>query len=208
MYLKIGIDEAGRGPWAGPVFAGVVVLNKEQEAFLVNEGITDSKKLSAKKRERLFPLILQNSILAKVKFIPVEELDKVGIYEATKALIQKLAEEIDFEMLSIPVGDARIMIDGVFPGLEIRSAKSESLNHECIIKGDEKEPAISAASILAKVRRDAYMMKLHEKFPQYDFARHKGYGTKLHMEMLAKYGPCEEHRRSFKPVREILISKS
>lgn len=202
MNLKIGIDEAGRGPWAGPVFAGLVVLNAEQEEFLKSKGITDSKKLTEKKREELFPLILQNSIYAKVKFQVAEEIDKVGIYKSTINLIKELVSDKSFKELNIenPV----ILIDGVFPNLQLKDFEKNLLNHECIIKGDEKEVSISAASILAKVRRDAYMIKLDEKFPDYKFEQHKGYGTKLHSELLKQFGPCEEHRKSFKPVKLLL----
>lgn len=198
--FKIGIDEAGRGPWAGPVFAGIVILSPEQEEFLVAEGITDSKKLTRKKRESLFKLILKNSLFAKVKFHTVERIDSVGVYKATKDLINELVEDLMFrEYIEKSKHEStKILIDGVFPVLKLR------FEHECIIKGDAKEPAISAASILAKVRRDDYMKKIHELFPQYGFAKHKGYGTKLHQEKLAEFGPCEEHRKSFKPVRLLI----
>lgn len=198
--FKIGIDEAGRGPWAGPVFAGLVILSPEQEIFLVKEGITDSKKLTSKKRESLFRLILKNSLFAKVKFHTVEKIDSVGVYKATKDLINELVEDIFFNeyLEKSQFESPKILIDGVFPLLKLR------YDHECIIKGDAKEPAISAASILAKVRRDDYMKKIHELYPHYGFAKHKGYGTKLHQEKLKELGPCEEHRKSFKPVKLLI----
>jgi ribonuclease HII len=201
MNFKIGIDEAGRGPWAGPVFAGLVILSEAQENFLKTHGINDSKKLTAKKREELYKLILQNCIFAKVKHLPVIEIDKIGIYKSTKELIKLLAEEIDHIKLNLDFDSLKILIDGVFPKLELKNAVG-LIRHECIIKGDAKEPAISAASILAKVRRDAYMKKLHEVFPDYQFHKHKGYGTKLHQELLEKFGPCLEHRKSFAPIKK------
>jgi ribonuclease HII len=204
MRFTIGVDEAGRGPWAGPVFVGLVVLNEEQEKFLVEKGITDSKKLTEKKRDALYPVILENCVYSKVKLLSAVDIDKVGIYEATKLLIKELAKETGLLELNIDDEDKVILIDGVFPELELLNSKGEVWKHECIIKGDATVPAISAASILAKVRRDAYMLKLCEKFPQYQFDKHKGYGTKLHMEMLELHGACEEHRRSFKPLKKYI----
>jgi ribonuclease HII len=206
MTIRIGIDEAGRGPWAGPVFVGLCVLNEEQELFLVNQGITDSKKLSEKKRDALYPLILQNSMYAKVKMLNPADIDKLGIYESTIYLIKELAKDRGLCDLGSLLGERlTVLIDGVFPKLVLFDADGTILEHECIVRGDSKEPAISAASILAKVRRDAYMMKLHEKYPVYQFDKHKGYGTKLHSDMLEKYGPCEEHRKSFAPIKKLLV---
>lgn len=203
MIIKIGIDEAGRGPWAGPVFAGLVVLNQAQEEFLIKQGVTDSKKLTEKKRDALYPIILQNSLYSKVKFLPTSEVDSFGIYEGTKFLIKELVKELNLSSFELrEEQEVKILIDGVFPGLILKNSTDKVVLHECMIKGDLKEPAISAASILAKVRRDAYMLKLHEKFPCYHFDKHKGYGTQLHMEMLQKFGPSKEHRRTFKPVRK------
>jgi ribonuclease HII len=205
MDIKIGIDEAGRGPWAGPVFAGLVVLTKEQQSKLSDLGINDSKKLSVKKRDSLYPAILENSTYCKVKYLSAEDIDKIGIYKATQKLIQLLACDLATNMPQLFTNPGtNILIDGQFPGLKLLDEKSRILSHECIIKGDEKEPSISAASILAKVRRDEYMTKLALKYPNYQFEKHKGYGTKLHMEMLQKYGLCEEHRRSFKPIQKFL----
>lgn len=247
MNIRIGVDEAGRGPWAGPVYASLVVLSEEQETFLVRKGITDSKKLTEQKREKLFFLIKENSIYSKVKYLPAAEIDKIGIYKATIVLIkelvraatgeikmknEKLKDNIceahnDFKISTFSTSDKlkcdanfnsdsltysrtnklKILIDGVFPNLELLDQQGNIVEHECIIKGDEKEPSISAASILAKVRRDHYMIKLHEKFPLYNFAKHKGYGTKLHSEKLVQFGPCEEHRKSFEPVRKLIINE-
>lgn len=204
MNIKIGIDEAGRGPWAGPVYAGVVILNADQEKLLHDAGVTDSKKLTEKKREKLFPLILENSVYTKVKYLPADQIDKVGIYKATIALIQMLVVEIDIRNFGFSNGELKVLVDGIFPELTFIDSNGKILNYECIVKGDEKEPSISAASILAKVKRDHYMSKLHERLPHYAFDKHKGYGTKLHREMLEKYGPCEEHRRSFAPIKKFI----
>ena len=199
MY-SIGIDEAGRGPWAGPVFASVVVLNNEQVDLLSKEGVTDSKKLSAKKREKLFDLIINNSIFHKVKYYSPQEIDQYGIYRATQELIKQLSADIPIELLI----DQKVLIDGVFPGLKLLNSSGEVIIHECLIKGDAKVTSIASASILAKVRRDKFMEELDKKYPEYQFAKHKGYGTKLHMEMLEKYGPSDEHRKSFKPIAKFL----
>lgn len=199
MY-SIGIDEAGRGPWAGPVFASVVILNNEQVDLLSKEGVTDSKKLSAKKREKLFDLIINNSIFHKVKYYSPQEIDQYGIYRATQELIKQLSLDIPIELLI----DQKVLIDGIFPCLKLLNSSGEVIIHECVIKGDVKVTSIAAASILAKVRRDKFMEELDKKYPEYQFAKHKGYGTKLHMEMLEKYGPSGEHRKSFKPIAKFL----
>ncbi len=204
MRIKIGVDEAGRGPWAGPVYAGLVVVSEEQESLLREAGINDSKKLTKKKRELLYPLILENSLYAKVKRIAANDIDTVGIYKATIALIKQLVAELDSLELAKNHGEVKVLIDGVFPSLTLMDKFNAIVEHECIIKGDAKEPAISAASILAKVKRDKYMDDLAVKYPEYQFEKHKGYGTKLHSDMLEKYGPCEEHRRSFKPIAKFL----
>lgn len=201
MNITIGIDEAGRGPWAGPVAVGLVILNSEQENYLVSRGINDSKKLTEKKREAFVPLILEHSLYAKVKFLHAIDIDKLGIYESTIYLIKEMAKDPVLHKFQDNEEKLLICIDGVFPNLELLDIHNKIIPHECIIKGDEKVPAISAASILAKVRRDAYMKKLKEKYPQYQFEKHKGYGTKLHSEMLKNYGICDEHRKSFKPIQ-------
>lgn len=248
-FLTAGIDEAGRGPWAGPVYAAIVILNPEQEEYLRSIGVHDSKKVSEKKRKILFEEILKNSTYAKVKFYDVEEIDRLGIYIATQEVIKQLVNEltssrvdglIDFVKLRYNVQGEneeasfdssnhfetvkttknqilkqvqddnvtlQIKIDGLFPKLELISSSGKKLNFETIIDGDEKEVAISAASILAKVKRDEFMRKLHEKYPEYSFDKHKGYGTKLHLENLKKHGPSPVHRKSFKPVKDLLVNK-
>lgn len=198
MNLIAGLDEAGRGPWAGPVFASIVILNAEQEEYLRSIGVHDSKKVSEKKRKILFDEILKNSTYAKVKYYDVGEIDALGVYIATQEVMKQLVGEL--ETIS---GELRIKIDGLFPNLELTSSTGEILDFETIIDGDEKEIAISAASILAKVRRDEFMLRLHEKYPQYGFDKHKGYGTKLHQEMLKMHGPSPVHRKSFKPIKDL-----
>lgn len=200
--LTIGIDEAGRGPWAGPLFAAVVILNPEQEKILVENGIKDSKKLTERKREKLFNLIINNSVFYKIKFYSSRKIDKDGIYKSTQKLIKQLATEIPENFLK----SSKILVDGRFPGLKILNSRKEEIPHECIIRGDAKINAIAAASILAKVQRDKFMLKLDKIYPEYQFAKHKGYGTKLHMEMLSKFGPCREHRKSFKPIKDLIKS--
>ncbi len=202
--LKAGIDEAGRGPWAGPVFASIVILNPDQELYLKLLGVHDSKKVSEKNRIKLFEEILLNCVYAKVKYFEVEEIDRLGIYIATQEVIKQLVRELKIADYGLEEsGDLQILIDGLFPKLELQTEKGENLEFETIIDGDQKEVAISAASILAKVRRDEFMMKLHAQYPQYSFDKHKGYGTKLHMERLMEFGPSPVHRKSFKPIKDL-----
>lgn len=175
-----GVDEAGRGPLAGPVCAAAVILPK---GYLI-DGVNDSKKLSEKKREILFDKIKEEAISYSIALVHQDIIDEINIREATKIAMKKAVEGLD-----IPADYA--MIDGnMLPDLSIDS--------DFIIKGDAKSESIAAASILAKVTRDRYMLEMAEKYPQYQFEKHKGYGTKLHYEMLAEYGPCEIHRRSFR----------
>lgn len=178
--LVCGVDEAGRGPLAGPVFAAAVILPK---GFIV-EGANDSKKLSEKKREALFEKIKEEALYYSIAMVDEKVIDKVNILNATfiamNNAIDNLEQKPDF-----------VMIDGnkIPVGLEIPS--------EAIVKGDANSISIACASILAKVSRDRYMLKMSEKYPQYLFEKHKGYGTKLHYQMLDEYGPSEIHRQSF-----------
>ena len=213
MILTAGVDEAGRGPWAGPVFASIVILNSDQEIYLRSIGVHDSKKVSHKKRQVLFQEILKNCIYAKVKYFDVEEIDRLGVYIATQEVIKQLLKELRIENSELSLRDQKfsilnnqfsIKIDGLFPKLKLHYESGEEAVFETIIDGDEKEVAISAASILAKVRRDDFMRKIHELYPQYCFDKHKGYGTKLHQELLKKHGPCPVHRKSFKPVKDLI----
>lgn len=174
-----GVDEAGRGPLAGPVFAAAVVLPKD---FII-EGVNDSKKLTEKKREEFFGIIKEKSLDYSIASASETEIDEVNILNATflamKRAIENLKIKPDFAL-----------IDGNrLPKLGI-DAKS-------VIKGDSLSESIAAASILAKVERDKYMLKMSKIYPEYFFEKHKGYGTKLHVEMLRKYGPSKIHRKSF-----------
>lgn len=182
-----GVDEAGRGPLAGPVFAAAVILPEG----LVIEGVTDSKKLSEKKREQLFDVIKEKAVAYCIASASVEEIEEMNILQADMLAMKRAVEG-----LSVKADFA--MIDGnKTPALEIPC--------EAIVKGDSKSESIAAASILAKVSRDRLMLELAEKYPQYQFEKHKGYGTKVHREAILEYGPCEIHRMSF--LKKILAEK-
>lgn len=186
-YLFVaGIDEAGRGPLAGPVVAGAVVLPFDADF----QGLDDSKKLSPAKREELFPKIQAQALGYGVAVVNPEVIDKINILQATR-LAMKLAVE---KLLSVP---DLLLIDG--------NQKIDSpVEQWAIIKGDAKSFSIAAASVLAKVTRDHIMEDYHHLYPDYEFARHKGYGTKLHRGLIAEHGPCPIHRRTFKGVTEYL----
>lgn len=174
-----GVDEAGRGPLAGPVFAAAVILPENCEI----EGLNDSKKISEKKRYALFDVIKEKAISWSVASVDEKTIDEINILQATYLAMRKAVEGLD-----VPADYA--LIDGNrMPPLEIEG--------ETIVKGDAKSPSIAAASILAKVSRDRFMLELDEKYPQYQFAKHKGYGTKLHYEMLTEHGISDCHRMSF-----------
>ncbi len=174
-----GIDEAGRGPLAGDVFAGAVILPKG----LIIEGINDSKKLSEKKRELLFDVITSNAISWGVGRASAEEIDEYNILNATYLAMKRAVD-------ALSVKPEFLLVDGN------RFYKSE-IPFECVVKGDSKSISISAASILAKVSRDREIVALSEKYPEYNFAKHKGYGTAEHIKALKEYGPCEIHRKTF-----------
>ncbi len=174
-----GIDEAGRGPLCGPVCAAAVVLPENCEI----PGLNDSKKISEKKREALFDIIREKAISYNVVMIDEKIIDEINILQATF-----LAMRTAVEGLSVKADMALIDGNGK-PGLDICE--------RTVIKGDAKSVSIAAASILAKVTRDRYMLEMDKEYPEYQFAKHKGYGTKLHYEMIEKYGICPIHRRSF-----------
>ena len=177
--LICGVDEAGRGPLAGPVFAAAVILPENCEI----EGLNDSKKLSEKKREALFDVIKEKAISWSVASVDEKIIDEINILQATYLAMKNAVEGLD-----IPADYA--LIDGNrMPPIEI--------NGETVIKGDAKSMSIAAASILAKVSRDRFMLELDKQYPQYQFAKHKGYGTKLHYEMLTEHGVSPCHRMSF-----------
>lgn len=174
-----GVDEAGRGPLAGPVYAAAVILPEGCEI----EGLNDSKKISEKKREKLFDIIIEKAVSYSIASVDEKTIDEINILQATYLAMRKAVEGLD-----VPADYA--LIDGNrMPELKI--------DGETIIKGDANSPSIAAASILAKVSRDRYMLELDKKMPQYQFAKHKGYGTKLHYEMLTEHGVSESHRISF-----------
>lgn len=174
-----GVDEAGRGPLAGPVYAAAVILPEGCEI----QGLNDSKKLSEKKREQLFDIIIEKAVAYSIASVDTKTIDEINILQATYIAMRKAVEG-----LQVPADYA--LIDGNrMPPLSIRG--------ETVIKGDALSPSIAAASILAKVSRDRYMYELDKLLPEYQFAKHKGYGTKLHYEMLAEFGISEHHRMSF-----------
>lgn len=175
-----GIDEAGRGPLAGPVFAAAVILPDGIEI----EGLNDSKKLSEKKREALFDVIIEKAVSYSVAFADHREIDEINILNATFLAMKRAAEG-----LGIPADCA--LVDGN------RQPKGFSIPCQTIVKGDGISASIAAASILAKVSRDRMMIKADGIYPEYMFAKHKGYGTALHCELLNKYGPCPIHRLTF-----------
>lgn len=184
VKLIVGVDEAGRGPLAGPVYAAAAVFDSSFE----DELIDDSKKLTEKKREALFSLIKEKALSYGIASVSADEIDKHNIYEATKIAMRRAIEQIGI--------DYDLVITDAMP------LKIEGKNVIAMIKGDAQCMNVAAASILAKVSRDHYMEELDKQYPEYGFAKHKGYGTKAHMEALEKYGPIEHvHRKSFAPIR-------
>ena len=177
--LICGVDEAGRGPLAGPVFAAAVILPSDYEI----EGINDSKKLSPKKREKLFDEIIEHAVAYSIRSCDQKIIDEINILQATM-LAMKTAVE------SLSVKPEIVFVDGNrLPNWEIPS--------ESIVTGDATSASIAAASILAKVSRDRFMLEMDKKYPEYEFAKHKGYPTELHYEKIREYGPCEIHRKTF-----------
>ena len=182
-----GIDEAGRGPLAGPVVIGCVIM--KPESFI--EYVNDSKKVSETKREMLYEKITSEAIAWSTGIIDEKEIDELNILNATK---KALTEAID----KLEVKPDVILVDA------LDKIDTKGIKYISVIKGDAKSLAIAAASILAKTARDEYMDQLHEQFPMYLFNKHAGYGTKLHVEMIEKYGPTQHHRKSFEPIKSIL----
>lgn len=175
-----GVDEAGRGPLAGPVCAAAVILPPDT----VIEGLDDSKKLTEKKREALFDVIKEKAQAYSIAFGTLEEIEEFNILEATFIAMNRAVD-------SLAVKPDYALIDGN------RAPKGIKIPCETVVKGDSKSMSVAAASVLAKVTRDRLMTEYDKKYPQYNFKKHKGYGTKEHTELLHKYGPCEIHRRSF-----------
>jgi ribonuclease HII len=185
LKIVAGLDEAGRGPLAGPVTAAAVVIINNRNFVL--DGVNDSKKLSAKKRERLYGLITKNKNIAwGIGIVSEKVIDKINIKNAAELAMEKAVAKLknrpDF-----------LIIDGNC----VKNSKLKSYNLKLIVKADAKVFSVAAASILAKVTRDRIMMKYHKKYPKYRFDLHKGYPTKMHYRLLKKHGPCKIHRKSF-----------
>lgn len=184
--LAAGVDEAGRGPLAGPVVAAAVILDPRQSIA----GLADSKKLTARRREQLFDQIQDKALCCAIGQASVEEIDRLNILQATLLAMQRA-------VAGLRLVPARVLVDGNrLPRLPMLA--------EAIIGGDAKVPAISAASILAKVHRDRWCEQIDAEYPQYGFAAHKGYGTAAHLAALRQHGPTPWHRRSFAPVAQAL----
>ena len=177
--IVCGCDEAGRGPLAGDVFAAAVIFDKDT----VIEGINDSKKLTAKKREELFDEITEKALDFSIQTATVEEIEEINILNCAMLAMKRAVEDLDTKP------DICLIDGNKIPQLNCTA--------ESVVKGDAKSQAIAAASILAKVARDRYMLEMAEKYPQYQFEKHKGYGTKLHYQMIDQFGSCEIHRLSF-----------
>ncbi|CDH43168.1 ribonuclease HII [Candidatus Contendibacter odensensis] len=189
-HLIAGVDEVGRGPLAGPVVAAAVILDP---ARLI-AGLADSKILSPARREHLAAEIRIKALAWALGRAEVDEIDRINILQASLLAMQRA-------VMALSIAPERVLVDG-------NRCPALTCPCEAIIKGDATVPAISAASILAKVARDAELCQLHEQYPDYGFARHKGYPTAVHREALRRYGPCPEHRRSFAPVAAVLLLAS
>lgn len=184
--LIAGVDEAGRGPLAGPVVAAAVILDDLRPIA----GLNDSKKLSPARREKLFDEIRAKALCCSIAQASVEEIDEINILQATLLAMRRAVEGLRLK-------PAKVLVDGNrLPVLDVLA--------EAIVKGDAKVPAISAASILAKVTRDRWCAELDARYPQYGFAAHKGYGTAEHLAALQIHGACPEHRKTFAPVTRVL----
>ena len=183
-----GIDEVGRGPLVGPVVTAAVILPKD----FYDERINDSKKLTEKKRELLYDVIMENALSVGIGISSPEVIDEINILNATK---KAMIEAIN----NLSIKPEHLLIDAVKLDIDIPQTS--------IIKGDAKSQSIASASIIAKVTRDRMIVELDKKYPMYDFKHNKGYGTKKHIEALYKYGPLKEHRKSFAPVSELTNKK-
>ena len=187
--LVAGVDEAGRGPLAGPVVAAAVILDDLHPI----EGLADSKKLSPRRRDQLYDEIRAKALCFAIAQASVEEIDQLNILQATMMAMRRA-------VVGLRLKPIKVLVDGnQLPVLEVLA--------EAIVKGDTKVPAISAASILAKVHRDRWCQQVHQQFPQYGFDQHKGYGTAFHLNALKIYGACLHHRKSFAPVKSAYDSR-
>lgn len=178
-HCVAGVDEAGRGPLAGPVYAAAVIL---PEDFYL-PGINDSKKISEKKREELYELIIREAKAYSICAVDEKIIDDINILNATY-------QAMNGAVNTLPVEPDYVLVDG-------NRIQGMTVPHETVVKGDAKSISIAAASVLAKVSRDHYMLEMNQEYPQYGFAAHKGYGTKVHNEAILTYGPCPIHRRTF-----------
>lgn len=188
--LVAGVDEAGRGPLAGPVAVAAVILDPGNPIT----GLDDSKKLSEARRERLYPLIVARALAYRIEFVEVGEIDTLNILQATLVGMRRA-------LCALAPAAQHARIDGN------RLPRDLPCTAEAVVGGDAIDPAIMAASILAKVARDRFMRALHDAWPQYGFDRHKGYPSPLHLAALVAHGPCPQHRRSFAPVRAALSAR-
>lgn len=186
ILLVCGVDEAGRGPLAGPVSAAAVILDEAHPIA----GLADSKKLSEKQRDLLAPIIRERALAWAIAYAEVEEIDRLNILQATLLAMRRA-------VLALPVRPHQVLVDGLY-------CPQTGIASQAIVKGDSKVAAISAASILAKTARDELMLNLHARYPQYGFDGHKGYPTSAHLAALREHGVSEVHRRSFRPVRDLL----
>lgn len=186
VILLCGVDEAGRGPLAGPVSAAAVILDPAHPI----DGLADSKKLSEKQRERLAPVIRERALAWAVAYAEVDEIDRLNILQATLLAMQRA-------VLALHTRPQQVLVDGLY-------CPQTGIPSQAIVKGDSKVAAISAASILAKTARDELMLGLHRQYPHYGFDVHKGYPTAAHLAALREHGVSAAHRRSFRPVRELL----
>lgn len=184
--LIAGVDEVGRGPLVGPVVAAAVILPKNYKL----EGLNDSKKLTEKKREELYPIIMKDAISVGIGEVSAKEIDEINIYEASRKAMMIAIDNLDVKPEHILVDAMPLFTD---------------IPHDAIIHGDALSLSIAAASVIAKVTRDKMMIDLDEKYPMYGFKKHKGYPTKLHLENLHKYGPLENYRFTYGPVRDLII---
>ena len=185
--LICGVDEAGRGPLAGPVYAAAVILGPEFNT----EGLRDSKKLSESKRYFLAEQIKKNALAWTVGICSADEIDELNIHQATLLAMQRAIKALNIHT------SIKIIVDGLF-------CPQVDFSCEAIVKGDDKVAEISAASIIAKTERDLKMIEIDKAYPAYQFKKHKGYPTKLHIEMIKSHGLCEYHRKSFSPIKEML----
>lgn len=198
--IQLGIDEVGRGSWAGPmVLVAVGFVNPVSAKDFKNIIIRDSKLLSANQREQA-AFVIHAYALVEIDYILVEEIDLLGIQKAFVLGLGRLTDRMNVRIQNLPQRhECKFWIDG-------RPAFAFPFNYEYVIRGDMIMPIISAASIVAKVERDAYMVDMAKEYPQYGFDRHKGYGTSHHQAMLNTYGPCLIHRKSYKPIKNLLTA--